>query len=109
MSKHPDGELIARQAFAAGLRKPERTVHAPAEPEGRAPLTAAQLEAVVDALMADLEELAVDGWSGTELVSLVLSVAYRLFAAVDDPPAERARLWRELAAQIEAQLGAEVH
>lgn len=102
--RHPDGAQIAREAFAAGLRKPRQTVtHADEEPVGRRPLTVEELELVVDAVLADLEDLARDGWSGTELVSLTLGVAYRLFAAIEDE-ADRLRLWRQFAAQIESRL-----
>ena len=81
----------------------EELVHAPAEPTGRRPLNVEELELVIDAVFEDIEDLARDGWSGTELVSLVLGVAYRLFAAIEDP-VDRLRLWREFAAQIEARL-----
>jgi hypothetical protein len=82
----------------------EELVFAPAEPVARRPLTAEELELVVDAFLADLEELVVGSdWSGTELVALVLGVAYRLFAAIEDE-ADRLRLWREFAATIEAKL-----
>ena len=42
-------------------------------------------------------------WSGTELISLVLGVTYRLFAAIEDE-ADRLRLWREFSATIERKL-----
>jgi hypothetical protein len=99
----PDLTGCLKPALAV-LRPPEEVTHAGAEPVSRRPLTTEELELVVDAMLADLEALVVGSdWSGTELVSLVLGVAYRLFAAIEDP-ADRLRLWREFAATIEGKL-----
>jgi hypothetical protein len=99
----PDLTGCLKPALSA-LRPPAEVTHAGEDPVSRRPLTAEEINLVADGFLQDLEELVVGSdWSGTELVSLVLGVAYRLFTAIEDP-ADRLRLWREFAATIEGKL-----
>ena len=79
--------------------------HAPAHPPDRPDLSSDEIGAIVQRMLDDLEEwVAREEITGTELMSSLMGVCYRLLADSDHPPAERITVWRELAAQVEQLL-----
>ena len=100
--KHPDGEWIARQAFAAGLRKTVAPAH---RANGAPDLTGEQLMPMVAAVLDDLEARVVaTGVTGTEVVAVLFGALLQLMLDSDHPPAERVEIWRALAGYVETLL-----